>query len=132
MDLKEQIAELDSQIAELQEKRAKLFNQWMANPELSEREKFIIWYNSDEGEHYNWIPDRIKNPLLRKEIEEREFARHQTIDLERLFEEVICYLLEDEEGKKQYFEYIEKEVEEAMPVLIECMNSNIKSFTIDW
>lgn len=94
--------------------------------------KFRIWYNSDLGEDFSYIPQANKFPLLRKFLQNFEGDRRVKYTLEDLFEDSIYALLSYDENEP----YDPAETDDALikykPILKEAMENNFSSFVYDW
>lgn len=129
------IKEIDNQIIKLQSERKGLVDQWI-NFSKTFEEKFEYWFlHSENKEHFRDIPDRNKYPLLRAWIDDCDFQRHRTIDLEDWMYDDFG-LIFDKKYKEDMLSQdgwvTEKQIEKIYALGKEVMDNNIGSFTIDW
>ena len=131
--LNKRLGEINIQISKLEKERFEIQNQLM---ELSDNfiEKFKIWYNSNQGGEYPYIPPRDEYPLLRKLINNRDFDRYREYTIDDVIgEENLFVFLEYEEAISEYGDSdVDDIIIKYKPVIEEMMKGNIKSFTYDW
>jgi hypothetical protein len=104
--------------------------------ELSDNfiEKFKIWYSSNKGVEYSYLPPSDKFPLLRKLMRDRECDRYREYDVNDIIGDDNMYVfLEYEDALKDLGD---SEVDDVIikykPIIEEIMRGNLKSFTYDW
>ncbi len=133
--LQKQYDEVIAEIAKLQKRKRKLEKQ-MINSAVTFMDKFRIWYFNDNDGHHDYI---IDSPHLRALLDGRDYNRYQTIELERLIGDDDFQMLINPEEFKECFdseEEFQKEYDELLtrlqPALQEAMDTNMKSFELDW
>jgi hypothetical protein len=130
-DTQKELNSINILINLLQEKKVKLEKSLMDSAE-STKEKFLLWFNSDNKDEDGFIPSH-SNPLLVKWYDDnRELRRYQTCDIcEDLYEYFICWF--DPEWFEEWQTPLTEEGEKEMNALAEeLMKTNLGRFTYDW
>lgn len=130
---KERLKQIEKEIKSL-EKEKKTIEESLISSATTFNEKFRLWYNNGKKGHKSWILGEEEYPLLRKFIENGDFPRYKTIDLEYLVgDEVLALFLDDKyiSAFKTEEDY-QNEVSKYQPAMEEAMRNNMKSFEMDW
>lgn len=130
-ELELEISKIDKEISNLQNVKKELEIQLLSITDNFEK-KFLVWMNSDMGEHHRWLPSESEFPILRNYLQEHcDMQRYKTYNLLDLFEEEIYYLENPEEFENNKF-FSEEDMMTFKKVAGEMMEKNIISFTCDW
>lgn len=131
--IKEEIKDIEKQIKDLKKEKSKL-EKSLTRLATTFKEKFQIWYNNGKSGHYDWVPSHDKFPLVREIIQESEFTRYKTIDLERLIGEEVLGLFTGDDYREFYDseEEYQADIESYQPLMEEIMKGNLKTFEYDW
>ncbi len=134
-ELKKEYAEITAQIQTLKQRKGEI-ERLMIGAADTFMEKFRLWYNNDDEGHHDSI---IDSPILRKMLDKKDYHRYETVHLESLIdyedfemllypEDISEYAASEEAFKEMYDEALER----LQPALQEAMDTNMKSFTLDW
>lgn len=132
-EIEVEVSKIDSKISNLQKER-KLLEKKLFDQSTDFAAKFKIWYENSDIAHHKYITNEEKFPLLRQRIADWDYIeKHQTFDLERLFEEAMFCIIDPKDALKYASqEEIDEKIKEYQPDLEEVMNGNLKSFTYNW
>jgi len=131
--LRLKISNINIKMVQLSIEKRELEKQ-LLNSYTTDIEKFIYWLHSDQqSNHLDLITFRTLCPLTSTNIENRwDLDRCKTYDLTEWFGDDFYWAFEasDEELVKANIK--REEYVDIIPVGIELMNANVKSFTYDW
>jgi len=130
-DTEKELESINILINLLQEKKVNLEKSLMDSAE-STKEKFLLWFNSDNKDEDEFIPTH-SNPLLVKWYDENtDPRRYQTMDVcEDLYDYFICWF-DPEWFEEEETPLTEEEEKEMNALAEELMKTNLGQFTYDW